>query len=313
MLLLVVALVVTAPVTPASADPGCGPGQVPQEIPGQGVICVPASDPGGGGGGGSTPGPDPDGGGVSSTCLDSSANTIACSLNGLAWFSSHSCYAGALVPPPPGTEAFYPAGEGPDTGLLFECRYQSTGAPYLAAALIFFVANGQVPVALIDPGILAERALDQMRLATPNMHSAPQAPDMTYVGLETWLWMDPAQWDTLELTVTAGTTSVTVTAAPVRATWDLTTGSTTCTSAGRAWVAGMTSAEQTDCSYVWSQTSDGQAEDAFAVSSTLTYQVDWACSGACLRNAGTLGEVDGVPGAAAIRVGERQSVVIGGN
>ncbi len=312
LLFVVIALVVTVPATPAAAD-GCGPGQVPQEIPGQGVICVPATDPGGGGGGGGEPGTDPVGGGGSATCQDSDGKTIPCSLNGLAWFANHTCYAGALTPPPPGTEAFYPEGEGPDTGSLYECRFQGNGAPFADAALIFFVAQGAVPVVLIDPAVLAQRALDQMKLATPTIHTAPQPPDMTYVGLETWLWMDEGQWEPLELTVTAGATAVTVTAAPARASWDLTTGSTTCTSPGRVWVDGMSSSAETDCSYTWSQTSDGQSEDAFPVSSMLTYQVDWTCSGACLTDAGTLGEVDGLPGGAAIRVGERQSVVIGGN
>ena len=88
---------------------------------------------------------------------------------------------------------------------------------------------------------------------------------------------------------------------------------TSAVSPGRAWVNGMSSAEQTDCSYTWEQTSDGQPADAFPISSTLTYQVDWVCTGACLTGAGTLGEVDGLPGGAAIRVSERQSVVIGGN
>jgi len=44
----------------------------------------------------------------------------------------------------------------------------------------------------------------------------------------------------------------------------------------------------------------------------LIYQVDWTCAGGCLGDNGTLGEVPGVPGAAAIRVGERQSVVVRG-
>lgn len=313
-LLFVAALLIAAPAAPGAADPGCGPSEIPQEIPGQGTICVPARDPGDADGGEASPGADPAVGGAGAApCKAAGGKEIPCSLNGLTWFSAHTCYAGAITPPPPSTDPFWPAGQGPDTGAQYHCQLQSDGSPFPDAALIFFVATGDAPVVLIDPAVMAQRALDKMQLATPNIHAAPQPPAMTYVGLETWLWIDPRQWKALELTVTAGATSVAVTAAPVHATWDLTTGSTTCTSAGRAWVDGMSNVEKTDCSYTWEHTSDGQPEDAYPISSTLTYQVDWTCSGACLANAGTLGEVNGLPGGAAIRVGERQSVVIGGN
>jgi hypothetical protein len=172
-------------------------------------------------------------------------------------------------------------------------------------------AAAPAPV-LVDPAVLAQRALDELQLAQPSVHMAPQPPSQTYVGLETWLWMDPAQWAPLDLTVTAGPTSVTVTARPVRALWDVTEGSTTCGSAGRPWVTGMGDEEVTDCSYTFTRVSGGETNDAFAVTSTLVYQVDWTCAGGCLEDAGTLGEVPGVPGTAAIRVGERQSVVVSG-
>lgn len=178
----------------------------------------------------------------------------------------------------------------------------------------FWVAPGEAAAAaapvLVDPVVLAQRALDQLQLVRPSIRMAPQPPLQAYVGLETWLWMDPAQWQALDLTVTAGPTAVTVTAEPVRAVWDLTEGSTTCGSAGRAWVKGMGDEEQTDCSFTFTQISDDETSDAFPVTSTLIYRVDWTCAGGCLEDAGTLGEVPGLPGAAAIRVGERQSVVV---
>ena len=294
--------------SPALADPpSCPTGTTPSAV-GDGWICVPVVDPADGGGGGGSGGTDLTGGGSGGgpdVCHDPAGAEIPCTSDLGTWFSEYGCYANPISLGPGAPEW---GGDDPSEGSLWLCNNPLDGDP-----LIFFVPNGEAPVVLIDPSILAQRALDQMQLATPDVQTAPQPPDMTYVGLETWLWMGPGQWDTLELTVTAGATSVTVTAAPARATWDLATGSTTCTSPGRAWVDGMSSAAQTDCSYTWLQTSDGQPEDAFPISSTLTYQVDWTCSGACLTSSGTLGEVDGLPGGAAIRVGERQSVVIGGS
>ena len=202
----------------------------------------------------------------------------------------HNCYAWRVTPPPPAGNAAW-EGHDPSEGSVYTC---DVTACYLVGCAGWFVPGNATPP---NPADLARSALDRMRLATPNIHMAPQPPLMTYVGLETWLWMDPGQWDPLSLTVTAGATSVTVVAEPVRAAWDLTAGSTTCTSAGRAWVNGMSSSEQTDCSYTFDQVSDGQPDGEFAVTSTLTYQVDWTCSGACLTGNGTLGEVDGLPGA----------------
>ena len=226
----------------------------------------------------------------------------------MSWFGSQGCYAFQGYVPP----KHDPVWGGHTDGSVWTCA--GAGPDGNGTGYNFWAAPGAAAAApvLVDPAVLAQRALDQLQLVQPSIHMAPAPPLQTYVGLETWLWMDPARWQPLDLTVTAGPTAVTVTARPARAVWDLTAGSTTCTSPGRAWVIGMGDDEQTDCSYTFTQISDGQPDDAFAVSSTLVYQVDWTCAGGCLADNGTLGEVPGLPGAAAIRVGERQSVVVRG-
>lgn len=294
----------TALAAPAEADqPDCPPGTTPSN-PGGGIICIPVEDPGGDPGeepGGSNPG----GGGDRTGCVFA-GREIPCTRKGLTWFGApQDCYAFNVSDLyPPGSPLWE---EHPD-GSLWSCVGAGpTQAP--ASGYTFWVPPGAAP-AIPDPAELARRALEQLNLAVPNVHMAPQPPLMTYVGLETWLWIDPGQWQKLRLTVTAGATSVTVTAEPVVATWSLTEGSTTCASPGRAWVSGMGDSERTDCSYTFSRVSDGQPDDAFPVSAVLTYQVDWTCTGACLAPIGTLGQVDGLPGTSAIRVGERQSVVV---
>lgn len=294
-LALVGASVLTAPASPAIAAGSCPPGTAPSEGP-QGTICIPAADPGSGGGGGTGE----TGGGGSAACTFGGAE-IPCTKDGAVWFSSQGCYASQFDFPPE-----HPAWEGRTDGSIWICNgFGPDGIP--GSGQTFWAPAP--PVALPDPAVLAQQALDQMQLATPEVNLAPAPPLMTYVGLETWLWMPEGQWSTLTNSVTAGATTVTVTAEPVRATWDLETGTTTCGSAGRAWVAGMGDSARTDCSFTFDRVSDA---DGFAVSAVLTYQADWTCAGACLAGGGTLDEVDGLPGAAAIRVGERQSVVTGG-
>lgn len=75
--------------------------------------------------------------------------------------------------------------------------------------------------------------------------------------------------------------------------------------------AGMSSEEQTDCSYAFQHVSDFEPDGVFKVTAVISYSVNWTCAGTCLSAAGTLGEVPGFTSdATTIQVGERQSVVI---
>lgn len=307
-LLLAPAVGLAVPETASAV--GCGPGAVASADSTQSAICVAVASPGSGGGSSS--------GGTSSTSsigasqgprkCEWGGKTIPCSEGDSHWFASQGCYAFQGYVPP----KYDPAWGGHTEGSVWTCA--GVGPDHVGTGYGFYVPpDAAVPApVLVDPAVLAQRALDQLQLARPSIHMAPQPPLQTYVGLETWLWMDPGQWQPLDLTVTAGPTAVTVTAQPVRAVWNLSEGSTTCASAGRPWVNGMGDGERTDCFYTFTDISDGQTNDAFAVTSKLIYQVDWTCAGGCLEDNGTLGEVPGLPGAAAIRVGERQSVVVRG-
>jgi hypothetical protein len=149
-----------------------------------------------------------------------------------------------------------------------------------------------------------------MPLATADVHTAPQAPDHTFVGVENWLWLPPAQWRTLTKTVSAGGTSVSITAAPSQVVWRMGPESTVCYSAGAAWRRGMTDDAVTSCGYTYQTTSASQPDGEFALNATIRYQVDWTCEGACSANSGTLGLVDAPAGSGGMRVLQRQTVVV---
>jgi hypothetical protein len=173
-----------------------------------------------------------------------------------------------------------------------------------------FVPNGVGAAAPPpDPAVLARRALERMVLTVPDVHLAPAPPAKTYVGLETWLWLPAQQWAALTESVTAGGTTVTVTAEPRRVVWEMGAGSTVCYDPGRVWVIGqMSESSTTSCQYTYEQVSDFQPDQRFQVAATIVFRADWTCSGDCLADSGSLGEVEGLPGRSAIRVGERQSV-----
>ncbi|WP_447645185.1 hypothetical protein [Nocardioides zeae] len=275
---------------------------MPVEV-GGGTICIPASDPGevgsGGGGIGS-------GGGAGVATCSFRGDEIPCQRNGSYWMAAHGCYAGPVsVQPPPDSSMW--DGNDPSGGSLWTCLYEPLSPLPITRVVYFFVPDGAEP--LPDPAVLAQSALEAMQLPAPEIGTAPAAPDMTYVGLETWLWVPEDQWAPLRHSVTAGSTTVTVEAVPTRTRWDLTTGSIDCSSPGTPWLADMSAADTTDCAYVFDSVS---SREGHRVAAVLTYEADWTCSGACLSPAGTLGEVDGPASATTIRVGERQSVVVEG-
>jgi len=72
----------------------------------------------------------------------------------------------------------------------------------------------------------------------------------------------------------------------------------------------MTDAATTTCGYAYTVTSTSEPDGVFALSARIQYEVDWVCSGSCTSDAGTLGLVDAPAGAGALRVLQRQTVVV---
>ena len=272
---------------PAAAAGSCPDGQVPVAGPGQ--ICIPAADLGSSG----------EGGGGSGTVTPGSGT-------GGGDTGPSACSRYEPVSPAPQAGAPEWGDHTPDEGRLVLCVPPGAGNP----TYVFMPNGDELPP---DPADLARKALDELKLATPDVHLAPAPPDQTYVGLDTWLWMPPGQWATLKKSVTAGDTSVTVAAAPKSVLWDMGPSSTTCYSAGREWKPKqMPPGSKTDCSYKYTKVSDFEPGQKFQVSATITYQANWTCNGECVADEGDLGDVPSAPGGAAISVGEHQSIVISG-
>jgi len=273
---------------PASAS-SCPDGSAPSA--GDGLICIPVSDPG-------DPSDDvkakPHSG---PRVCTSKGKKVPCNWAGGTW-NGRGCYLIPTIQPPAGSSEW--GGHDPSQGRLAACDSPGFGTP----SYVFIPGTGAV-----DPGSLAQSALDQLPLTVPDIQTAPSGPGMTYVGLQTWLWIPKAQWHTLTKRVSVGGTSVEVTAEPRSIAWDLGPGSTTCAGPGREWISGtMSDSDSTDCGYTYTQVSDFEPNGSFEITAAISFRVDWTCSGACAQDEGSLGEVTGLPGAASLRVGERQSV-----
>ncbi len=283
--------------TTTSAFAGaCPPGQTPAPAPGGGVICIVVTEPGlpgdPGDDGRSTPGP--------STCHRSNGAPVDCVTKWGFWDDVHQCWIHQVDVPRDN-----PVWRGHADGSIWMCALLVDSDP----VVMFWLPPGAEP-GLADPGVLAQQAMGLLPLQTANVHTAPKHPAHTYVGVENWLWVPDSQWTTLTKTVTAGGTSVTVTARPDRVVWDIGPATKTCYVPGRAWHSGMTDAATTTCGYTYEVTSRSASNGAFALSATIQYQVDWVCVGACTSGSGSLGLVDAPAGVGRMQVLQRQTVVV---
>ncbi|WP_341925128.1 hypothetical protein [Nocardioides psychrotolerans] len=296
-----VLVTIVATQSAAAADgPDCPPGTSPVQDAGGGWICIVVTDPGEPG----TEDPGDNGGEVVSVaggCFDGAKKVPCIDEYGGTWDVGRRCYAFQIVPQPEAGSLLW-KGHDPSEGSVWSCD-RTVAIPENT----WFVPNGVDP--LIDPGVLAQDALGRMKLRKARANIAPKPGFHTYVGIDNWLWLPASQWHNITETVTAGPTSVTVTAEPIRVEWDMGADVKSCYDAGRAWKAGMTDAALTSCSFAYKSIEDPTG-DKFTVSAHLVYGVTWDCDGACLSPQGDLGEVAALAGiATTIEVRQRQTVV----
>lgn len=296
-----VLVAVLAPQPASFADgPDCPPGTSPVQDAGGGWICIVVTTPGEPGG--EDPGDDGgDGGTQPAGCFDGDKEVPCNDEYGGTWDAGHGCYAFQVQPQPPAGSSLW-EGHDPSEGSVWSCDYTVT-----IPENSWFVPNGEDP--LVDPEVLAQEALGRMKLEEANAQIAPGPDFHTYVHIDNWLWLPEAQWHDLTETVTAGPTSVTVTAEPIRVDWDMGTEVTSCYDAGRVWQKGMTDAAKTSCSYAY-ESIENPTGDTHNVSAQLVYGVTWDCDGACLSPSGDLGEIEAPAGdGTTIEVRQRQTVV----
>ena len=300
---LLLPLLVVAPRAVADGDSQCPPETNPVSV-GSGVICVVVTDPGEPSNSGDSGDPG-NGGQALLGCHKSDGAKVPCQTHDGTWWSGNQCYA-APFSAPAGT----PAWQGHSDGSLWQCTSCiPAGVTTTCSVQIIWTAPGQEP-GPPTPEELATTALGLMPLAMADIHTAPEPPAATYIGVENWLWIPDGQWATLHESVTAGATTVTVTAAPSQTVWDLGPTVVTCFGPGKPWVHGMTEAASTTCAFTYKETSDREPQEQFQISATIRYHVTWSCSGTCPTTGGDLGLVDAPAGASTMRVLQRQTVVV---
>jgi hypothetical protein len=144
----------------------------------------------------------------------------------------------------------------------------------------------------VDPLALAQEALQRTPIPPPAVHLNPPEGEDQVVNLPTWLWIDPAQWQPVSATASAGAVTVTATASPQSVEWDMGNGDVvTCSGPGTPYdTSKPSSAQSTDCSYTYRKSSASSPSGAFTVRVTVTWDVSWSAVG--VAGGGSLGAAE---------------------
>lgn len=152
---------------------------------------------------------------------------------------------------------------------FINCTYSDTGE---LAYSDYFVYTPGAEEPAVDA--IARRMAANMPLTYPVPVTAPGIDADQLVGLPTWLWVDPASWEPVELSQSLGPMTITVTAEPTRVEWALGDDSVTCHGPGTPWHPDGHDDQQTDCSYTFQHVSPSVAGTA-----TVVWDVSYTATG----------------------------------
>lgn len=167
--------------------------------------------------------------------------------------------------------------------------------------------DGSEPGPRPDPEVVARQVVHELVLPEPVIRTNPDEKHAQLVRVPTWMWLDRAMWKPVSKTATVPGVSVTATAIPQRATWVMGDGSTVmCEGPGTPYSAKY-AADSTspDCGHTYLRASVGQPQEAYTVSVTVTWDVEW-------HGGGRQGVVPGLRTQAQmpLRVAEAQALVV---
>jgi hypothetical protein len=235
--------------------------------------------------------------------------------NGSTWSAGAQCYVGRALATVVGG-SFNPE----LTQAEFDQRTADGQQPYECLApdwvvpmrITYIWLDGPPPV---DPQVVAEQAIARLQVEAVDIGMAPSTvsddPDsLGLVGLPVHMWAEDPGASTVGPTsasATAGAVTVTATARLDRVVWSMGDGtSVTCTGPGTPYDPSRGALPSPDCGHEYTTTSASQPGDAFTVTATSYWVVDWVGGGQSGQVTFELSDSDQV------RIGESQVVVTRG-
>jgi hypothetical protein len=276
---------------PAAADSENGTGGFTAGSTTDGGAQVVVAVPGSSSGGWSGPGYQGGGG---------AASTIVCTYSNV----DVNVMAGSPIPGTPlGDLSTVAAG----TPVFVDCRDTSTGDITYLNVTTWNPATP--PVLAPSAAVLAQMAVNSIRLPKPGVRTWPPSGSAGLVNLPVWLHVD--NWAPVSASAGAAGLTATVTATPVRVMWDMDEGSVTCAGAGSVYDTGVKpDPDASSCSYTYRHSSGVNVDRTFHDSSVIVWHVVWTATNG---EGGDLGEMNGPPTGFGLQIEESQALVVPSN
>jgi hypothetical protein len=143
------------------------------------------------------------------------------------------------------------------------------------------------PAPTVTTADMVQTAMASMTMPKPKLFTSPRG--RTYVGVQTFFWLDRTQWQQQTTTAQAGGQTVTATATPTAVQWNLGETTLTCQGPGTPYDPAGPQTQTSDCSHRYERSSAGQPGRKYRISATISWSVAWTCAGAgCDSAAGRL-------------------------
>ncbi|MFE7302557.1 ATP/GTP-binding protein [Streptomyces sp. NPDC057579] len=193
--------------------------------------------------------------------------------------SKWSCTYKLADPQPPAGSMDW-EGHKPGDGAVYEqsCSYGGDDGYHV----IRMVWAADPPTGGVDPAVLAQRAVDKMRLRGPDIGIVPKAGGHGLVGLPVWMWTAKTAeaYGPNTASASAGAVTVTATATVDRIEWDMGDGhQVTCTTAGTPYKSSYGKKSSPDCGYRYLRSSKDEPGAKYPVTATSTWTIDWRGAG----------------------------------
>jgi hypothetical protein len=229
------------------------------------------------------------------------------SSNGSGSAKPAVCTVKRMEPQPPAGSQYW-KGHDPKTTTLYirSCRHFTDNGASSVFDQPVWAPNGTEPE-IVDPAVLAQQAVDKMRLSGPDIGMAPRPGSTGLVGMPVWMWTEtgPTTYGPNTASASAGGITVTATAKVSQIVWSMGDGSTvTCAGPGTAYHREYGKKPSPTCGHTYTRTSGGEKGGRYTVTATSTWVIDWEAGGA--PGGGQLLETR--TSQAAVAIGELQAV-----